>query len=83
MVQRRNEETGVVKNIGKSFFMFNFSNILIFLCLGQIFSCASLNVIWNLIAAGRFNYDDENMFKLIGIYFCQYFLSIFTLYSDF
>nr|QTW43689.1 CYP3082A1 [Eurytemora affinis] len=45
--KRRNEETGVVKNIG------------------QIFSCASLNVIWNLIAAGRFEYDDENMFKLI------------------
>jgi len=33
--------------------------------LGNIFNCAALNVVWNLIAGRKFDYDDANMAKLI------------------
>jgi len=33
--------------------------------LGNIFNCAALNVVWNLIAATKFEYDDPNMAKLM------------------
>jgi len=33
--------------------------------LGNIFNCAALNVVWNLIAATKFEYDDPNMAKLV------------------
>jgi len=34
-------------------------------CLDKNLSCAALNVIWNLMASQRFEYQDENMEKLL------------------
>jgi hypothetical protein len=38
----------------------------------KVLNCAALNVIWNLVAAQRFEYDDAEMLKLIGKYPCLY-----------
>jgi hypothetical protein len=36
--------------------------------LDKVLNSAALNVIWNLVAAQRFEYDDAEMLKLIGKY---------------
>ena len=40
-------------------------NVQLFL-LGNTLNCAALNIIWNLIAGQKFEYDEEGMGKLVG-----------------
>ncbi len=40
----------------------------LFMLLDKVLNSAALNVIWNLVAAQRFEYDDAEMLKLIGKY---------------
>ncbi len=41
-------------------------SLFIYVATDKVLNSAALNVIWNLVAAQRFEYDDAEMLKLIG-----------------